>query len=116
MNQPYIYIHIYMGFPGSSDGKESACNVGDLGLIPGLGRSPGGRAWQSTSVFLPGESHGQRSLVGYSPGGRKELGMTEGRNNKPRGRISWSYHSSRGFPGSSDGKESACNAIDLGSI
>ena len=29
------------GFPGSSDGKESACNVGDSGLIPGLGRSPG---------------------------------------------------------------------------
>ena len=47
---------VVMGFPGGSDGKESACNVGDLGLIPGLGRSPGGRAWQSTSVFLPGES------------------------------------------------------------
>ena len=31
-----------MGFPGGSDGKESACNVGDLGSIPGLGRSPGG--------------------------------------------------------------------------
>ena len=31
-----------MGFPGGSDGKESACNAGDLGLIPGLGRSPGG--------------------------------------------------------------------------
>ena len=31
-----------MGFPGGSDGKESACNVGDLGLIPGLGRCPGG--------------------------------------------------------------------------
>ena len=30
-----------LGFPGDSDGKESACNVGDLGLIPGLGRSPG---------------------------------------------------------------------------
>ena len=30
-----------MGFPGASDGKESACNTGDLGLIPGLGRSPG---------------------------------------------------------------------------
>ena len=32
-----------MGFPGGSDGKESTCNVGDLGSIPGLGRSPGGR-------------------------------------------------------------------------
>ena len=31
-----------MGFPGGLDGKESACNMGDLGLTPGLGRSPGG--------------------------------------------------------------------------
>jgi len=33
---------VFLGFPGGSAGKESACNVGDLGLIPGLGRSPGG--------------------------------------------------------------------------
>ena len=32
---------VFLGFPGGSAGKESACNVGDLGLIPGLGRSPG---------------------------------------------------------------------------
>ena len=37
-----IYMNIYMGFPGGSDGKESACNAGNLGLIPGLGRSPRG--------------------------------------------------------------------------
>ena len=39
-----IYTLVYqdMGFPGGSDGKESACNAGDLGLIPTLGRSPGG--------------------------------------------------------------------------
>ena len=37
----YIYIYIYMDFPCGSDGKESACNAGDLGSIPGLGRSPG---------------------------------------------------------------------------
>ena len=43
-----------LGFPGGSDGKESACNEGDLGSIPGLRRSP--RVWQPTSVFLPGES------------------------------------------------------------
>ena len=51
--------------------KNPPANAGDLtdmGLIPGLGRSPGGeRAWQPTPVFLPGESLGQRSLVGYSP-------------------------------------------------
>ena len=49
--------------------KSSAAVVGDVrdeGSIPRLGRSPGGRAWQPTPVFLPGESHGQRSLVGYS--------------------------------------------------
>ena len=34
--------HLLMGFPGGSDGKESACNVGDPGSVPGLGRSPGG--------------------------------------------------------------------------
>ena len=37
----YIMYMLYMGFPGGSDGKESACNVGDRGLIPWLGRSPG---------------------------------------------------------------------------
>ena len=36
-----VCIHTYMGFPGDLDGKESACNVGDLSLIPGLVRSPG---------------------------------------------------------------------------
>ena len=45
-----------MGFLGGSVGKESACNAGDLGLIPGLRRSSGGRAWHPTPVFLPGES------------------------------------------------------------
>ena len=64
--------------PGGSDGTESACNVGDLGSIPGLGRSPGGgHGNTSCQVFLPGESHGQRSLEGYSPWGRKESDTTE---------------------------------------
>ena len=57
-----------VGFYCSSDGKESACNAGDLGLIPGSGRSPGEGKWQPTPVFLPGKSHGQRSLVGYIHG------------------------------------------------
>ena len=47
-----------MGFPGGSAGKESACNAGDLGLISGLGRSPGGREKLPAPVFWPGESHG----------------------------------------------------------
>ena len=54
------------GFPCSSVGKESPCNAGDTDLSLGLGRSAGeGR--QPTPVFLPGESHGQRKLEGYSP-------------------------------------------------
>ena len=53
---------IVMGFPGVSDGKEFTCNGGDLGSTPGLGRFPRRRAWQPTPVYLPGESHGQRSL------------------------------------------------------
>ena len=56
-------------------GKESACNArdtGDAGLIPGLGRCPGGVRWQPTPIFLE-KSHEQRSLVGYSPWGHKEL-------------------------------------------
>ena len=40
-----------MGFPGGSDGKESACSVGDLGLIPGLGRSPGGGMATHSSIL-----------------------------------------------------------------
>ena len=51
-----IFLEGLSGFPSGSDGKESACNGGDLGLIPGLGRSPWRRAWQPTPVFLPGES------------------------------------------------------------
>ena len=56
-----------MGFPGGAEVKASAFNVGDLGSIPGLGRPPWRRKWQPTPIFLSGESHGRRSLVGYSP-------------------------------------------------
>ena len=60
----------YKGLPYSSDGKESACNAGDLVLIPGSGtssREGNGIISLNTPVFLPGEFHGQRSLAGYSP-------------------------------------------------
>ena len=65
------------GFPGSSAGKEAACNVGDMGSIPGFGRPPGRGTWQPTPVFLLENPHGQRSLVGYSPRDCKELDMSE---------------------------------------
>ena len=67
----------FLGLPGCSDGKESTCNAGDLGSIPGLGRFSWRRACQPTPVFLPENPHGQRSLVGYSPWGHKELDTTE---------------------------------------
>ena len=59
-NCKYIHTAVQtLGFPGGSDSKESACNVEDLGSIPG---------WmQLTPAFLPGGSHGQRSRAGYSP-------------------------------------------------
>ena len=64
--------------PEGSDGKESACNVGDRGSIPKSGRSPSeGMKWKPTPVFLPGKSHGWRSLVGYSPWGGKESDRSE---------------------------------------
>ena len=74
---PWAYwTHVHQSFPRDSDGKESACNARDLGFTPGLGRClampHGRRAWQSTKVFSPGESHGQWHLAGYGPWGHKE--------------------------------------------
>ena len=64
-------------FPGSSDGKESACNAGYLGRKDSwVGKIPWRRAWQPTPVFLLGEFHGQRSLAGYSPWSRKDSDTT----------------------------------------
>ena len=54
-----------MGFPGGSGGKESACNAGDV-VDPWVGKVPWRREWLSTPVFLHGEFHGQRRLVGDS--------------------------------------------------
>ena len=57
--------------------KNCSCNVGDPGLIPGLGIFSWRREWQLTPIFLPGEFHGQRSLVSYSPWFHKEADMAE---------------------------------------
>ena len=65
-----------MGFLGGSEDKASACNAGDPGLVPGLGRSPGegnGSPLQYSCLENPME----RSSAGYSPWGHKELDMTE---------------------------------------
>ena len=79
----YIYVHFYMfiwGFPGGTSGKEPACRCRRhkrLRSDPWVRNNPWRRAWQPTPVFLPGESHAQRSLAGYSPWGRKDSGTTE---------------------------------------
>ena len=66
-----------LGFTGGSDGKETTCNAGDTDLIPELERFPWRRYWLRAPVFLPGESHEQRSLVGCSPQGLREADPTE---------------------------------------
>ena len=68
---------MFLGFPCGSDGKESACSAGDLGSIPGLGRSPRGGHGNPLQHSRLENPHGQRSLVGYSSWGHKESGTTE---------------------------------------
>ena len=70
---PFYTLVGTKGFPGGSDGKESACNVGDLSLTTELGR-PTGKG--NDYCLLTGEFHGQRSLLGYSPWGHKESDTT----------------------------------------
>ena len=65
------------GFPGGSDSKEYTCNVGNVGLIPGLGRCPGGAHGNPLQYSCLENPQGQRSLVGYSPWGCTELDTTE---------------------------------------
>ena len=78
-NQHCITL-LYIGFPSGTSGKESACQCRRCKrswFDPWVGKIPWRRAWQPTPVFLPGKSHGQRSLAGCSPQGHKELDMTE---------------------------------------
>ena len=72
----YTYF-LFLMIPCGSDGKESACNVGDLGSIPVLGRSPGeGKVYPLQYSCLE-NPHEQTSLMGCSPWGPKESGTTE---------------------------------------
>ena len=64
-------------YPGGSDGKESACSAGDPGSIPGSRRFPGEGKGYPLQYSCLENPHGQRSLAGYSPWGRKESDMTE---------------------------------------
>ena len=73
-------VGVFTGFPGGSVVKNPSANSGDtrdVGLIPGLGRSPGEGNSNPLQYFLPEKSHGQRNWVGSSPKGCKESDTTE---------------------------------------
>jgi len=65
---------VYPGLTRWPSGKESICLCRRRGFDPWVGKIPWRRAWQPTPVFLPGEFHGERSLVGYSLWGHKRVG------------------------------------------
>ena len=95
-----------MGFPGGSAGKKSTCNEGDLGLIPGLGRSPGeGNGYP--------HQYSWASLVAQlvkNPTAMRETWVRSLRRERLPTPVFL------GFPGGSAGKESSCNDGELGSI
>ena len=65
-----------LGPPQCLSHRESARSAGDMGSVPRSRRSPGEENWQPTLVSLPGKSHEQKSLAGYSPWGHKESDTT----------------------------------------
>ena len=68
---------VWVGLPRSSAVKEFACNAGDPGSVPGLGRSPGEGHVNPLQYSCPENPHGQRSLAGHSPWGRKDSDTTK---------------------------------------
>ena len=71
---------VELGLPRWLSGRDPTCQCRRcrrLGFCPWVGKIPWRRKWQPTPVFLPGKSHGQRSLAGYSPWGCQKLDMTE---------------------------------------
>ena len=83
-------------FTGGSSSKEPTfqCRGSKRCVFdPWVGKIPWRRAWRPSPVFLPGESQGQRSLVGYHPWGRKESDMTEATHTRvAHGGFNWSIH------------------------
>ena len=75
--QTWIFPVGYRGFSGDTSGKESTCQCRRCEFDPWVGKIPWRRAWQPTPVFLPGESHGQRSLEDCGPQGHKESDTIE---------------------------------------
>ena len=132
----YLNFHcstIYNSFPVGLVVKSPPANAGDMrpGSAPWVGKIPWRTAWQSSPVFLPGESHGQRSLAAYSPRGRKESDMTErlhfyvGKMGLPGGTLvknssaeqeTGAIHRSGRSPGGGNGSPLSCleNSMDRG--
>ena len=78
LEKGWIPTPVFLDFPSGSDGKESTCNAGDLGSIPGLGRFPGGGQGNPLQYPCLENPPGQRRLQAtYSPWGHKELDTTE---------------------------------------
>ena len=71
-SRTWIFEIFTRGLPRWYSGKESACQCGRPRFDPWIGKIPWRREWKLTPVFLPGESHGQGTLEGYSPRGHKE--------------------------------------------
>ena len=83
MVHPFFFLNVIvvsLGFPGGASGKEPTCQCRRHkrpGFDLWVGTIPWRGEWQPTPVFLPGESHGHRSLAGYSSKGHKESDTTE---------------------------------------
>ena len=77
MPRPYLLSIVPGSLPWWLSGEESTCQCRKHGFNPWIRKIPWGRKWQPTLVFLPGKSHGQRSLAGHSPWGLKESDTTE---------------------------------------
>ena len=86
-----LSIPVFLGFPGGSVGKESACSGRRSGFDPWVGKITSSRKWQPTPVFLPGEFHGQRSLTGYSLWGHKESDFNTHTHRHPTDKSSWYF-------------------------
>ena len=84
---------VFLGYPGGSGSKESSCNVGDWGLIPGLWRFPGGGHVYPLWYSCLENPHGQRRLVSYSPWSQKESDMIESLSTRPTLYYSFWVHS-----------------------
>ena len=78
--QGFVWTCVFTGLPSYASGKEAACQCRKCKrcrFSPVIGKIPWRKAWQPTPVFLPGESHRLRSLVGSSPWSCKESDVTE---------------------------------------